>query len=252
LEIAIVQHETIWEDPIANCASLEELIWTLREPLDLIVLPETFNTGFTPKIQQLSEIHEGPTFRWMKQMAAQFKAVICGTLYVRENHQFYNRFYAVYPNGTFYSYNKQHLFVGSTEHEICSIDQAPEIFVVKNWKILPAICFDIRFPELCRNHSNRLYDVLLVCAQWPEQRKIILDRLCAGRSIENQAYTILCNASGKSLDGSRMAGHSGLYTFLGDKTIELSFQNFIEIIRIDFEPLEAYRTQHPFLEESKT
>ena len=47
LRVALIQTDLYWENATANLASLEEKIATITEPVDIIVLPEMFTTGFT-------------------------------------------------------------------------------------------------------------------------------------------------------------------------------------------------------------
>jgi Predicted amidohydrolase len=70
------------------------------------------------------------------------------------------------------------------------------------WNINLQICYDLRFPELCRNHiivRKPAYDLLLYVANWPEKRIEHWTTLLKARAIENQAYVIGANRIG--LDG---------------------------------------------------
>ena len=110
LQIALIQSELHWENVDANLAMFEEKIWTIKESVDLIVLPEMFTTGFSMEPQKLAEVHKTRTFKWMQQQAAQTKAVIVGSIIAKEGTDYFNRLYAVYPDGTFQHYDKKHLF----------------------------------------------------------------------------------------------------------------------------------------------
>ncbi|TAH06489.1 MAG: nitrilase family protein, partial [Runella slithyformis] len=47
IKLALIQTHLHWENPTANRAMLEEKIANLAQPVDLIVLPEMFTSGFT-------------------------------------------------------------------------------------------------------------------------------------------------------------------------------------------------------------
>ncbi|MBP5758301.1 MAG: nitrilase family protein, partial [Bacteroidales bacterium] len=55
LHIAIVQQNIVWEDKNANFERLERFFAQIDEPVDLVILPETFNTGFSPNAKALAE-----------------------------------------------------------------------------------------------------------------------------------------------------------------------------------------------------
>ena len=47
MEIAIIQTNLIWENPNENRTQFNQKIDAISQPVDLIVLPEMFSTGFT-------------------------------------------------------------------------------------------------------------------------------------------------------------------------------------------------------------
>ena len=51
MNITLLQSDLHWQDITANLAMFEEKIWQIPEATDLIVLPEMFNTGFSPNIK---------------------------------------------------------------------------------------------------------------------------------------------------------------------------------------------------------
>jgi len=61
LKIALIQSDLHWENVEANLAMFEEKIWTTKHPVDIIVLPEMFTTGFSMNAQKLAEVHKTRT-----------------------------------------------------------------------------------------------------------------------------------------------------------------------------------------------
>ena len=47
LNVAVVQADTVWHDPAANRARYAERFAALASGTDLVVLPETFTSGFS-------------------------------------------------------------------------------------------------------------------------------------------------------------------------------------------------------------
>jgi predicted amidohydrolase len=99
LQIAILQHNIVWHNPIANQQLFEKQLNELPKATTLVVLPEMWATGFTMKPEEVAETMDGPTIQWMKEMAKIHHTAICGSLAIQEGEDFYNRFVFVHPNG---------------------------------------------------------------------------------------------------------------------------------------------------------
>ncbi|RYZ78213.1 MAG: nitrilase family protein, partial [Proteobacteria bacterium] len=135
MNITLLQTELYWQDPVANRAMLEEKIFTLPEPTDLIVLPEMFTTGFTMDARAVAEPMNLTTFRWLKQMAAQTNAVVTGSYVVQENGGYYNRLIWMEPDGQFATYDKRHLFRMADEDKTYSAGTSRLVRTWRGWRI---------------------------------------------------------------------------------------------------------------------
>ncbi len=51
LDVAIIQTELVWQDAAANRELLQPLLWQ-ASGADLIILPETFNGGFSMQVSK--------------------------------------------------------------------------------------------------------------------------------------------------------------------------------------------------------
>ena len=166
LNITAVQFDIVWEDPTANRALLEPII-AENGAADVIVLPEMFSTGFSINAEQVAEEQTGPTVSWMCKMAEQFDCAICGSVSTKLESKYVNRFYWVDSNGVQH-YDKKHLFGYGKESEVYSAGTDQLIVNYKGWKIMPLICYDLRFPVWSRNTMD--YDLLIYVANWPDAR----------------------------------------------------------------------------------
>jgi predicted amidohydrolase len=81
------------------------------------------------------------------------------------------------------------------EDQVYTAGTERPIFELKGWKILPSICYDLRFPVWLRNYKEE-YDLLLNVANWPEKRAQHWQTLIPARAIENQAFIIALNRVG--------------------------------------------------------
>lgn len=241
LKLTLIQSDIHWHQVEANLAMFEEKIWQIEESTDIIVLPEMFQTGFTMDTS-LSEPMNFTTFKWMKQMAAQQKAVVTGSYIVKEGDKVYNRLLWMQPDGEYYTYNKRHLFRMADEHNHFNDGQSKTIIEWKGWKICPLVCYDLRFPVWSRN-VNLEYDLLLYVANWPAARISAWDALLKARAIENVAYSAGLNRVGE--DGKSIAynGHTGVYSFKGE---ELLFSEDDSILNITLNKSELDRFREKF------
>ncbi len=106
LRVSLVQGATRWHDAPANRDYYAGLVRPLREHTDLVVLPETFLSGFTNDTRANAETMDGAGLRWMRDLAGEVGAVVCGSLVVREDERCVNRLVWMRPDGTHAQYDK--------------------------------------------------------------------------------------------------------------------------------------------------
>ena len=226
---------------------LEEKIWAMNRKVDLIVLPEMFPTGFSMDVEGLAEPMNFTSSKWMKQIASQTEAVVTGSVIIKERGQFYNRLLWVTPQGDVSFYDKRHLFRMVGEEGHYSMGKKNIIVELKGWKILPQVCYDLRFPVWSRNKADGegLYDLVFYVACWPASRIAAWDILLKARAVENLCYSIGVNRVGKDGRGTAHNGHSGAYDFKGNT---MAFSDDVEetlFVELNYESLQAYREKFP-------
>lgn len=220
LAIAFIQYDIKWEDPQSNFSLIEKLIADDNDQEDLIVLPEMFNTGFSMAASKLAEDYDGPTVAWMIEVARKYKCTIAGSIIFQSEGQYFNRFLFVDTHGVKNYYDKRHLYTPGSEDESYSAGERNVIIKMKGWKIMPQICYDLRFPAWSRNDLNDAYDLLIYVASWPSARIKHWDRLLAARAIENQSYCLGVNRIGKDGNDLHYSGSSAMYDFHGQAISE--------------------------------
>ena len=244
LNLALFQTDIYWENPSANLASLEEKISQLEQKPDLIVLAETFNTGFTSKAAQFAEMPNMMTEKWLKLMASRYETAICGSYLVKDAGHIYNRFLFVYPDGRKISYNKRHLFSMGVEGDAFSPGKEAVIIPYKNWNIKPLICYDLRFPVWSRN-ANLQYDLLLYVANWPDARMDVFNTLLKARAIENQTYCLGVNRIGTDGNDIYYTGQSQVIDYMGKAIIQATSEEKVIEICIEKGPQDIFRQKFP-------
>ena len=67
LTITGIQTALHWENASANRKMFEEKINSITDKTEIIIIPETFSTGFSMKPKDLGETMDGETVKWMKK-----------------------------------------------------------------------------------------------------------------------------------------------------------------------------------------
>ena len=214
LNITLIQSHLEWEERDTNLDSLSKMISQSEPNSDLIILPEMFATGFTMNVATCAEKMDGKAVSWLKDKAAETNAVVAGSLLIRENNKFYNRFLWMRPDGSFDYYDKRHLFRMAKEHETMTMGQQIKIVELKGWKINLQVCYDLRFPVWSHNrftNGKYNYDMLIYVSNWPEVRNQAYKALLPARAIENQAWVAWVNRVGEDGNGIPHSGDSAVY-----------------------------------------
>lgn len=247
LNVTIIQTHLAWENPIENRSHFDMLLTSLKDT-HLVVLPEMFTTGFTMNAEQASEISEGETLAWLQQWAKRINAAITGSVAVNENGNYYNRLYFVYPDGSFKTYDKKHLFTLANEHH--TYDAGKERLIVEylGWKICPLVCYDLRFPVWARNTED--YDALIYVANWPKIRTHAWDTLLKARAIENISYCIGVNRIGLDGNGYEYVGHSAVYNTLGELVSSEELEtDLLQTVTLEKSHITKTRSHLKFLQD---
>lgn len=248
LKVAIIQSSLVWENPKANREMFTGQIDQISEAIDLILLPEMFSSGFTMSPENAFETMEGDTINWMVTIAKTKRTAIGGSLVIKEDETFYNRFVFVSPEGTITTYDKRHTFTLAGEDKVYKAGDSKVIIDYKGWKICPLICYDLRFPVWARNAED--YDVLIYVANWPKPRVNAWDTLLKARAIENMSYCIGVNRVGTDNYKHEYVGHSGVYDSLGEELCKITDgAEKIEVVKLKKEHLNATRNKLKFLDD---
>ena len=244
LRITLAQVDLVWEDPEQNRVNLTKDIESLKGVCDLLVLPETFTTGFSMGALSLAEKMEGPTINWMKELSASTQIAICGSLIIKEEELVYNRFAFIKPDGEVSFYDKRHLFsIGGESHPFVNGDKKL-ILNYLGWRIALYICYDLRFPVWCRNVNDT--DLMVFTANWPTARNEVWNILLKARAIENQVVVAGVNRIGTDGNGIAYSGNCQMINMRGENIIpEITLNNGWTIYEVSINELRNFREKFP-------
>ncbi|HST44283.1 MAG TPA: nitrilase-related carbon-nitrogen hydrolase, partial [Luteimonas sp.] len=194
LRISMVQGATRWHDPDANRGYYGGLMAPLRGLTDVVLLPETFTSGFSNDALAQAEGMDGATVSWMRDQAARLDAVVTGSVQLRDGDAVYNRLLWVTPDGGVAHYDKRHLFRFAGEHTRYAAGRERLVVECRGWRINPLVCYDLRFPVFARNRFDVEragapdFDLQLYVANWPAARAYAWKTLLRARAIENLCF----------------------------------------------------------------
>lgn len=252
LRISMIQAHIIWEDRDENLGYYGELLRRVSSKTDVAVLPETFTTGFSMRVEALADPMDGATVATIKEWAAKYRMAIAGSFIVREDGHYYNRAFFIPPEGEAAYYDKRHLFRMAGEDARFTAGDKRVIVPYKGWNFCLQVCYDLRFPVWSRNVGNE-YDVLLYVANWPEARKKVWKSLLQARAIENMAFVCGVNRVGIDGKGFTYRGDSLVFDPRGKKLADAGKRE--EITRtctLDRSVLEGMRAKFPAWKDADT
>ncbi|MEI6749645.1 MAG: amidohydrolase [Bacteroidota bacterium] len=247
IAITLIQAELAWKDKEKNLSKFSGWIADLTTRPDLIVLPEMFNTGFVVEPAGVAESMDGIAMQWLAMQAKSAGCAITGSLAIAENGKYYNRLIWMQPDGNYEFYDKRHLFRMGNEHE--RFDQGNSRLIVDlcGWKIMPLICYDLRFPVWSKNtlvEGKYAYDCLIYIANWPASRSLAFRSLLVARAIENQVYLTGVNRTGEDGNGVAHSGESAIIDFRGNYLAQCpKDKEHIITFTLSWQALEEQRRQ---------
>ncbi|MCK0552352.1 amidohydrolase [Pantoea ananatis] len=212
LAITLLQTPLTWMDGEANLRHFDSLLADIAEQ-DVIILPEMFTTGFAIEAAQQA-LPQPQVVEWLQHHAKRTNALVGGSAAVATPEGAVNRFLLVEPDGTLHHYDKRHLFRMADEQQHYVAGRTRTVIAWRGWRILPQICYDLRFPVFSRNQND--YDLALYVANWPAPRALHWQALLLARAIENQAFVAGCNRVGSDGNQHQYSGDSRIISPQGE------------------------------------
>lgn len=242
LTITLLQEPLAWMDGEANLRHFDPLLRDLQDR-DLIILPEMFTTGFAMEAAK-SSLPEDRVIAWLHGHAQHCDALVGGSAALQTAQGAVNRFLLVEPDGTVHRYDKRHLFRMADEHHHYLAGEQRAVLNWRGWRILPQVCYDLRFPVFSRNQND--YDLAIWVANWPASRALHWQALLLARAIENQAYVAGCNRVGIDGNQHHYSGDSQIISPQGEVlAVAAPHQPGRLDATLSLDALRAYRERFP-------
>ena len=249
MKIAICQMEIAYENKSKNLENMtKKIIQAAEKNSEIIFFPEMTLTGFSMNIKETCEKNK-KNIDYIKNLALKNKINI-GFGYVKPNNEQAENHYTIISKGgeVLCDYIKIHPFSYSNEDKFFIAGNKVVNYFINDIPISNFICYDLRFPEIFQAISNKV-SIIVVVANWPQNRIEHWKTLLKARAIENQCYIIGVNCCGTQAN-LVYSGNSCVYNPNGDLVCDLGNSEKIEIFNF-LDDISQYRTAFPLKTDRK-
>jgi omega-amidase len=247
IKIAVFQFDIEWLNIYRNLEKVESLCNNLDE-VDIVFLPEMFTTGFTISPEDIDREGQEIVLEKLITLSNRYHAVFTGSHPYFESGEYFNRLFFIAPDSKIDYYNKRHLFSIGEENIRYQRGLERKVFEYKGWRLMPQICYDLRFPVWSRN--NLYYDILYYSANWPSVRNYAWETLLKARAIENQCYVVGINRIGKDGRDLSYIGNSQVISVNGDIMEYAGSEEKILTTTLHKDLLVRFRQSFPILNDA--
>ena len=239
MRIGFLQYQPEFGEVESNLGRVEALI-DKTSTVDLLVLPELFNTGyvFTSREEAnglAEEVPSGTTTGRLCALAKRKNTHLVAGIAEKDGDCVYNSAVLISPEGFVGTYRKIHLF---SEEKLWFSpgNKAFEVWDIGSCRLGIMICFDWFFPESMRILALKGADIICHPAN------LVLpfcQNSMATRCLENRVFAVTANRTGvEDRGGGKSLGFTGMSQITGpDGTILMRAQEKTEqisIVEIDF------------------
>jgi predicted amidohydrolase len=254
MRVALAQLDIQFGDPDANYQQVEVAIQRAAEQtVDVIVLPEMWNTGYAlTRLNVVADDDGQRTRQLLGKLARQFRVnIVGGSVAVARDGHYYNEMLVIDRHGQLVSqYDKVHRFGLMAEDRYITAGATENVFELDDVAAMGVICYDIRFPEWLRKQAAQGPRVIFVSAEWPTQRQMQWRLLLQARAIENQAFVVAVNRVGSDPD-NQFGGQSLVIDPLGDLLAIGGAHPQLITATLDLAQVERVRGQIPVFEDRR-
>jgi nitrilase len=182
-----------------------------QRPAQLVVFPELASIEYSREafdhLPILAEQLDGPSVERMRRLATRYRTtVVFGMPRCSEGQYFISQLVIGCDGEILTCYDKLHIcqYGASMEKEYFHRGRSLSVFSVGGFRFAPIICYDIRFPELCRTLTlEKEVDCILHCgAYYRDESFASWHSFAITRAMENQLYLLSLNRAGEQYGDS--------------------------------------------------
>lgn len=230
----------------------------LTAPADIVILPELSSIDYSRTafacLNVLAEQLDGASFECWRDIARRHNTFVTYSFARKSDDAYFISIAVVNPEGELVGhFDKLHLaqYGASMEKEYFTRGDHLLTFDVKEFRLAPFICYDIRFPELARTLVLKHgVDVILHCgAYFRDPSFHTWHAFATTRALENQVFFLSLNRAGQDYGNSLFC-----YPWMDETSGPVNFKDHDEDFqRIELDPqrLSDARESYTFLQDKR-
>ncbi|MEG1477922.1 MAG: carbon-nitrogen family hydrolase [Clostridiales bacterium] len=251
VKVSLIKFNIALGAVLANEEKIELLInEAAKKSPNFICLPELWNTGYDlANLHNLAQSGKGTSISLLRNLAKKNNTnIIGGSIVESHENKFYNMMPAINAKGVVVEkYRKVHLFpMVLEESKYFQPGDKWSIMEIDDILVGMMLCYDLRFPEFCRNIVLRGAKIIFISAQWPRERLNHWRVMVQSRAIENQVFVVAVNRVGND-DSSCYSGHSMVVDPMGNILVEGDDKEGVLFAELDLTLVEDVRKKIPTL-----
>jgi predicted amidohydrolase len=185
---------------------------------DLLVLPECALTGY--RYDTREDAHEAaialddPRLLHLAESAATSGVTIVVGFLERNGAVLHNCAAVLGADGAVHHVRKTHLPVLGADRFVSAGHRLGPVVDTPFGRLGVAVCYDLRFPEVCRVLALGGADVIAVPVNWSTDVAVMAEHVVATRAVENRVYVAVADRTGvadgvEHLGASQVVGPDG-------------------------------------------
>ncbi|MEA3415930.1 MAG: carbon-nitrogen family hydrolase [Thermodesulfobacteriota bacterium] len=215
----------------------------------IALLPEMWSCGFDNKNLGKHAEKTDNIIDELTMIASRYNMIIAGSLPESSGNDIFNTMYLIDGDrGVINTYRKIHLFSHTQEDKYFCAGNRAVVCDTSAGPVGLMLCYDLRFPELCRTLTLSGALLILTSAQWPLERIMHWDILLRARAIENQIFMVAANRLGME-NSIEYGGRSLLVSPFGEILARAEDRECVISSEIDLVQLSEFRRKIPCLNE---
>lgn len=262
MNVAVLQLAVSKDKQVNNLNARNKIIKACLKPIDMIVLPEMFNTPYlSSKFVDFAEVEGGTTYQMLSEMAKQEGVyIVGGSIPELYEEKIYNTSYVFDREGRCIAkYRKNHLFDvdiagGQKFQESLTLSDGNDIAVFDTdfGRVGVMICFDIRFSGFAKKYAEAGCEILVVPANFNMTTgPLHWEVLFRSRALDNQMYVIGCASSRNPMASYVNYGNSIVCDPMGKIIKRLNEHTGEMTVKLDLAYVNKVREMIPVVNNAK-
>ena len=255
--VALVQVASPDDESQADRISRVEELLRSTPDVDFFVLPELWSAGYFSfeHYTERAETLDGPTVSMCQRVARDLGASVhVGSIVERDDEgRLHNTAVLIDAAGRIaQTYRKIHVFgYKSLESQLLTPGTTLSVVESPLGGLGSTTCYDLRFPGLWQQLSERGADTVVVPAAWPAARREHWRLLTQARAVEHQVWVVACNAGGTQR-GVELGGFSRIVDPSGRVIAECGGGEEVVVAEVNPDLVAEVRAEFPVLADRLT